>query len=96
MLLNPQVERMVKISLKGGIVAATDNFLSASTIQKFVPLEKHVDYSEVLEEAKKLGDTISNFQQKRLLTSCRGSGISPTSSFCNGSDLAVYTKRKLA
>jgi hypothetical protein len=43
MLLNPPFDRMVKISLKVGIVAAAGYFLSTSTIKKNVPLERQVD-----------------------------------------------------
>ncbi|MDL2225553.1 hypothetical protein LJC20_05085 [Eubacteriales bacterium OttesenSCG-928-M02] len=54
-ILKPQIERMVKLEVKAGIVAAASYFLNAEVLAAFVNPAHQVELHVALEEAKKLG-----------------------------------------
>jgi hypothetical protein len=53
--LKPAVERMVKLTVKSGIVSAAGYFLCASALSEFIPPSRQREYEEVLVESKKMG-----------------------------------------
>ncbi len=55
MQLKPAIDRLVKITVKSGIVSAAGYFLCASALSEFVHPARQKEYEEVLAESKKLG-----------------------------------------
>ena len=53
--LDPQVERILKCVIKGGIASSAGYFLSAKALSRFVPPHLQSDYEAELRESKKLG-----------------------------------------
>ena len=53
--LKPGIERIVKLTVKSGIVSAAGYFLNASALSEFVPPARQREYDEVLAESKKMG-----------------------------------------
>ena len=60
--LRPQVDRIIKCVVKGGIVSSAGYFLTAKALADFVPPEFQVEYEDALLESKKLG--IAHMQVK--------------------------------
>lgn len=53
--LRPQVERIIKCVIKGGIASSAGYYLSAKAISDFVPEHRQAEYESALMESKKLG-----------------------------------------
>ncbi len=60
--LRPQVDRIIKCVVKGGIASSAGYFLTAKALADFVPPELQVEYEDALLESKKLG--IAHMQVK--------------------------------
>lgn len=60
--LRPQVDRIIKCVVKGGITSSAGYFLTAKALADFVPPELQVEYEDALLESKKLG--IAHMQVK--------------------------------
>lgn len=54
-ILNPKIERLAALSAKTCTISATATFLTAETINKFVPPGKTEDMKTVYEKAKQKG-----------------------------------------
>ena len=54
-VLQPQIERLAKLSAKGGVMSAAAAYLSAQALMDFVPDEKRRDAKEAFEKAKAKG-----------------------------------------
>lgn len=54
-ILNPQVERIVSIAVKGAIMSSTSTFLNAQALVDFVPNDKKRDFSEAYNKARLKG-----------------------------------------
>lgn len=54
-ILNPAVERICSLSAKTGVMAASSTFLTAETINKFVPESQQEEVKIVYEAARKKG-----------------------------------------
>lgn len=53
--LKPQVDRIIKCVIKGGIASSAGYYLNAKTISSFVPEYMQEEYETALIESKKLG-----------------------------------------
>ncbi len=53
--LKPQVERIVKCVIKGGITSSAGYYLTAKVIASYVPPHMRTEYESALIESKKLG-----------------------------------------
>ncbi len=53
--LKPQVERIIKCVIKGGITSSAGYYLTAKALAEFVPPHLRVEYETALLESKKLG-----------------------------------------
>ncbi len=53
--LKPQVERIIKCVIKGGIASSAGYYLNAKAISCFVPEHLQSEYESALMESKKLG-----------------------------------------
>ena len=53
--LKPQVERIIKCVIKGGITSSAGYYLTAKALADFVPPHLRVEYENALLESKKLG-----------------------------------------
>jgi predicted DNA-binding protein len=53
--LAPAVDRLVKLTVKSGIVSAAGYFLNASALSEFVHPSRQREFEETLAESKKLG-----------------------------------------
>ena len=53
--LKPQVERIIKCVIKGGITSSAGYYLNAKALADFVPPHLRVEYENALLESKKLG-----------------------------------------
>ncbi|MCK5128515.1 MAG: hypothetical protein KAQ68_01575 [Clostridiales bacterium] len=53
--LKPQVNRIIKCVIKGGIASSAGYYLNAKAISSFVPDYMQEDYEVALRESKKLG-----------------------------------------
>lgn len=53
--IEPRMERLIKIMLKGSVMSSATYFLCAKVISKFVPTRLREDFSNTLSGAKKLG-----------------------------------------
>ncbi len=53
--LKPQVERIIKCVIKGGIASSAGYYLNAKAISSFVPSHLQSEYESALMESKKLG-----------------------------------------
>lgn len=53
--IEPYMNRLIKISVKGSVISASVYFLLGRVLEKFVPPSKREDYKKNLAEAKKLG-----------------------------------------
>jgi hypothetical protein len=53
--LKPQVERIIKCVIKGGITSSAGYYLNAKALAEFVPPHLRVEYENALLESKKLG-----------------------------------------
>lgn len=53
--LKPQVERIIKCVIKGGIASSAGYYLNAKAISSFVPEHLQAEYESALMESKKLG-----------------------------------------
>ncbi len=53
--LKPQVERIIKCVIKGGIASSAGYYLNAKAISRFVPEHLQSEYESALMESKKLG-----------------------------------------
>lgn len=53
-ILEPAIERLAKISVKGGITSAAAYFLCAEALAAYVPPEQRMNFDAALSEAKKL------------------------------------------
>ena len=53
--LKPQVERIIKCVIKGGIASSAGYYLNAKAISRLVPSHLQSEYESALMESKKLG-----------------------------------------
>ena len=53
--LKPQVERIIKCVIKGGITSSAGYYLNAKALAEFIPPHLRVEYENALLESKKLG-----------------------------------------
>lgn len=53
--LKPQVDRIIKCVIKGGISSSASYYLNAKALSEFVPVHLQVEYENALMESKKLG-----------------------------------------
>ena len=53
--LNPRMERLIKLQVKGGIVSAAGYFLNAEMLAEFIPPTRQRELQDVLLESKKQG-----------------------------------------
>lgn len=53
--LKPQVDRIIKCVVKGGISSSASYYLNAKALAEFVPAHLQVEYENALMESKKLG-----------------------------------------
>ncbi len=53
--LKPQVDRIIKCVIKGGIASSAGYYLTAKAISGFLPEHRQEEYEKVLMESKKLG-----------------------------------------
>ena len=53
--LKPQIERIIKCVIKGGIASSAGYYLNAKAIANFVPSHMQSEYESALMESKKLG-----------------------------------------
>ena len=53
-ILEPAINRIIKISVKSGIASSAAYFLCAETLAAYVPPQKRMDFEAALTEAKKL------------------------------------------
>jgi hypothetical protein len=54
-LLEPEINRIIKCVIKGGISASASCFLSAEALRAFVPEHRQVEYEKAIRESKKIG-----------------------------------------
>ncbi len=54
-IISPNIERIVKICVKSGIVSAAGYFLNAEALTEFVHPSRQRDFKKSLDESKKLG-----------------------------------------
>lgn len=55
--LEPKMNRLIKIMVKGSVMSSATYFLCAKVIAKFVPIGERENFKETLKEAKKIGAT---------------------------------------
>ena len=54
-IINPKIERIVKLVVKSGIVSAAGYFLNAEMLAEFIPVSRQRELQDVLLESKKKG-----------------------------------------
>lgn len=64
--LKPQVDRIIKCVIKGGITSSAGYFLTAKALASFVPPHLQVEYESALMESKKLGIAHMQVKDKKV------------------------------
>ncbi len=64
--LKPQVERIIKCVIKGGIASSAGYYLNAKAISSFVPNHLQSEYESALMESKKLGVAHMQVRDRRV------------------------------
>ena len=64
--LKPQVERIIKCVIKGGIASSAGYYLNAKAISSFVPSHMQSEYESALMESKKLGVAHMQVRDRRV------------------------------
>jgi hypothetical protein len=54
-IINPKIERIIKLLVKSGVVSAAAYFLNAEMLAEFIPLSRQRDLEDALLESKKQG-----------------------------------------
>lgn len=54
-VLKPALERIIKISIKTGVISAAGYFLNAQVLSELVNPSRRKELNEILEESKKMG-----------------------------------------
>ena len=54
-IIDPKIERIIKLVVKGGIVSAASYFLNAEMLSEFIPHTRQRELENVLLESKKQG-----------------------------------------
>ena len=54
-IINPKIERIVKLVVKSGVVSAAGYFLNAEMLAEFIPPSRQRELQDVLLESKKKG-----------------------------------------
>lgn len=64
--LKPQIDRIIKCVIKGGIAASAGYFLNAKALAELIPPHLQVEYESALMESKKLGIAYMQVRDKKL------------------------------
>ncbi len=64
--LKPQVDRIIKCVIKGGISSAASYYLNAKALADFVPHHMKVEFENALMESKKLAVAHMQVRDKRI------------------------------
>jgi phosphoglycerate-specific signal transduction histidine kinase len=65
-IINPKIERLVKLAVKSGVVSAAAYFLNAEMLAEFIPLSRQRDLQDALLESKKQGVVYFNLTDSDL------------------------------